>query len=108
MRPRGRSKQRGRCDMMKSASRAWMSLCAGMIYIGTVAAAGAATAAQEAGPGATPKMIACMVACEQTQMACLQGPLQVPPERRTIKDINTFRACNRAEETCDHRCRRSK
>ena len=63
-------------------------------------------AASEAGPGASAKLIACMTACEQTQMACLQGPAQIPPERRTIKEINTSRACNRAEEICDHRCRK--
>jgi hypothetical protein len=77
-----------------------------IIGIGTVAGAGAA--GSEAGSGASPKVIACMAACEQNQMTCLQGPAQVPPERRTIKDINTFRACNRAEETCDHRCRKAK
>jgi hypothetical protein len=77
-----------------------------MLYLGTVVAAVAAgTAATEAGPGATPRTIACMTACEQTQMTCLQGAMQTPVERRTIKDINTARACNRAEERCDHRCR---
>jgi hypothetical protein len=79
-----------------------------VIYIGTVAAAAAQSAATEAGPGAPPKMIACMTACEQTQMTCLQGPAQTPPERRTIKDINTVRACNRAEERCDRQCRTRK
>jgi hypothetical protein len=76
-----------------------------LIYLAAVVTAGAQTAAQEAGPKATPKQIACMTACEETQMTCLQGPMQVPAGQRTIKDINSFRACNRAEETCDHRCR---
>jgi C4-dicarboxylate transporter len=83
--------------------------CACIIYLATAAAAVAAsTAATEAGPGASPKVIACMTACEQTQMTCLQGALQTPVEKRTIKDINTARACNRAEERCDHRCRSNK
>ena len=76
-----------------------------ILHVGMVAMAQAQTAAKEAGPGAPPKMIACMNACEQTQMACLQGVLQVPVERRTIKDINQGRACTRAEERCDHKCR---
>lgn len=76
-----------------------------ILYAGMIAMAHAQTAAKEAGPGASPKMIACMNACEQTQMACLQGVLQVPVERRTIKDINQARACNRTEERCDHKCR---
>jgi hypothetical protein len=54
---------------------------------------GGDTTAEEARPGASPKVIACMTACELTQMACLQGPNGVPPERRTIKEINAFRAC---------------
>jgi hypothetical protein len=79
-----------------------------MAYILAIAPAAAETTAQEAGPGATPKVIACMTACEQAQMACLQVPSGVPPERRTVKEINAFRACNQTEERCDHRCRRSK
>jgi hypothetical protein len=79
-----------------------------IMYVAVVAPAGAATTAEEAGPKATPKIIACMAACEQAQMACLQGPSGVPPERRTIKDINAFRSCNQTEERCDHRCRHSK
>jgi len=92
----------------------WPRACYGLLQgamimcVAAMAPAGAATTAQEAGPKATPKVIACMAACEQAQMACLQGPSAVPPERRTIKDINAFRACNRTEETCDHRCRRIK
>jgi hypothetical protein len=90
--------------MTRKRSMAWMVKTACITIIGTVGAA-AQPAATEAGPGAPPKMIACMIACEQTQMSCLQGPTQIPPERQTIKDINTVRACNRAEETCDRRCR---
>ena len=87
----------------------WALGCACIVYLGTaVAAAPAPTAAAEAGPGASPRTIACMTACEQTQMTCLQGALQTPVEQRTIKEINTARACNRAEETCDRRCRRSR
>ena len=81
---------------------------ASVFCLGLMQPARAETAAQEAGPKATSKQIACMTACEQTQMTCLQGPTQVPAGQRTIKDINAFRACNRAEETCDHRCRRMK
>ena len=77
-----------------------------VIEIVITGGANAQNAATEAGPGASAKVIACMTACEQTQMACLQGATQVPPERRTIKDINAFNACNRAEEVCDHRCRK--
>jgi hypothetical protein len=79
-----------------------------LIYLGAGVTAWAETTAEEARPGASPKVIACMTACELTQMACLQGPNGVPPERRTIKEINAFRACNLTEERCDHRCRRSK
>jgi hypothetical protein len=69
--------------------------------------ADAQPAAKEAA-GAPPKVIACMTTCEQRQMMCLQGALHTPVERRTIKDINQARGCNRAEETCDHRCRSSR
>jgi hypothetical protein len=83
-------------------------LWACLICLGAGATAWAETTAQEAGPKASPKAIACMTACEQTQMACLQAPNAMPPERRTIKEINAVRACNLTEERCDHRCRRSK
>src|SRR3979411_68567 len=69
-----------------------------MLYVAAAAPAGAATSAEEARAKGTPKIIACMAACEQAQMMCLQGPAAVPPERRTIKDINAFRACNQTEE----------
>jgi hypothetical protein len=72
----------------------------------SIAGASAQNAAKEAGPGASAKLIACMTACEQTQMTCLQAVSQVPPGRRTIKDINAFNACNRTEEVCDRRCRK--
>jgi hypothetical protein len=95
--------------MMALGSVGRTLICSGLIYLAAAVAAGAAgTAATEAGPGASPKVIACMTACEQTQMACLQGALQTPVAQRTIKDINTARACNRAEETCDRRCRKAK
>ena len=90
--------------MSKSLWRG-MLVCSCLIYAGITAIAEAQPAAKEAGPGASPKMIACMTACEQTQMTCLQGALQVPAGQRTIKEINQARACNRAEERCDHRCR---
>ncbi len=73
-----------------------------------IAGANAQNAVSEAGREAPPTMVACMSACEQTQMACLQGPAQISPERRTMKDFNTVLACNRAEEVCDHRCRKKK
>lgn len=74
----------------------------------TTAGASAQKAASEAGPGASAKTIACMTVCEETQMKCLQPIAQVPPGHRTIKDINTFNACNRSEEVCDRRCRKKK
>jgi hypothetical protein len=85
-----------------------VSLWACLICLGAGVTAWAQTTAKEAGPGSPPKVIACMTACEQAQMACLQGPNAVPPERRTIKEINVVRACNLTEERCDHRCRRRK
>jgi hypothetical protein len=96
---------------MSKSRCSWGLVCAFALYAGTIAPAVAQPAAKEAGPGASPKVVACMTACEQTQMTCLQGAiqaLQTPVERRTIKDINQARACNRAEERCDHQCRRSK
>ena len=93
--------------MSKSRCR-WALACACAVYAGTIAVAQVQPAAKEAGPGAPPKMIACMTGCEQTQMMCLQGTLQVPLERRTIKEINQARACNRTEESCDRRCRTSR
>jgi len=83
----------------------WASTCACVAYAATIAIAGAQSAPKEAGPRASPKVIACMTACEQTQMTCLQGALKTPAERRTVMDINQGRACNRAEEKCDRRCR---
>jgi hypothetical protein len=76
-----------------------------VLYAGMVAPSQAQNSAKEVGPGASPKVIACMNACEQTQMGCLQNVLQIPIERRTIKDINQVHACNRTEERCDHQCR---
>jgi hypothetical protein len=61
--------------------------CACIIYTGLVVDANAA---------ATPKVIACLNACEQGQLACAQPTLQMPPEKRTIKDLNIVRACNAA------------
>jgi hypothetical protein len=89
----------------KSIRMMLLPIITGITAVGSVAVANPAS---EAGPGASPKVIACMAACEQTQMTCLQGPSSVPPQQRTIKDINTFRACNRTEEVCDHRCRKVK
>jgi hypothetical protein len=99
--------QRGRSEVAKSI-RMTLTLSIACIIGVAAVAAGAATPGSEAGPRASPKLIACMAACEQTQMGCLQGATQIPPEKRTIKDINAFRTCNRAEETCDHRCRKAK
>jgi hypothetical protein len=93
---------------MKSIRTMLLPIIIGTIAVAGVAGGSAASPASEAGPGASPKVIACMAACEQTQMTCLQGPSSVPPQARTIKDINTFRACNRTEEVCDHRCRKVK
>ena len=90
--------------MSKSRCR-WALACACAVYAGTIAAAQAQPAAKEAGPGAPPRVIACMTGCEQTQMMCLQGNLQGPLDQRTIKEINQARACNRTEERCDRRCR---
>jgi hypothetical protein len=67
--------------MTKRTSMARVLQWACLVYLGAVVTAGAETTAEEAGRGASPKVIACMTACEQTQMTCLQGPTQVPPER---------------------------
>ncbi len=87
---------------MNGLSKSTLALFA---YAGMVAMALAQPAVKEAGPKATAKTIACMDTCEQTQMTCLQSVLQIPLERRTIKEINQVHACNRTEETCDHKCR---
>jgi hypothetical protein len=81
---------------MTRISMARMVLCAGIIYAGAVAEAGAA---------ASPPQTACFNACEQAQTACSQRALQAPPAQRTVKDINIIKACSRTEEKCDHRCR---
>jgi hypothetical protein len=84
--------------MTKRGRMAQTFQCACVIYMGALAQASAA-----APP--TPKVIACLNACEQVQTACMQQPLQVPPAQRTIKDHNVIRACNEADVKCDHRCR---
>jgi hypothetical protein len=81
---------------MTKRSMARMFQCACVIYMGV---------AEEAGGAATPKLIACLNACEQVQLACAQPTLQLPPEQRTIKDLNIIRACNAADLKCDQRCR---
>jgi hypothetical protein len=81
---------------MTKRSMARMLQCACVIFVGVVGEAGAAD---------TPKIIACLNACEQVQIACAQPTLQMPPEQRTIKDFNIVRACNAADLKCDHRCR---
>jgi hypothetical protein len=73
-------------------------LCVCVLYAGAVAAAAAASAP-------SPKVIACLNACEQVQIACMRGPLQMPPEQRTIKELNIIRACNETDVRCDHKCR---
>ena len=90
----------------KHMTRLFVIACSATIL--TTAGASAQKAASEAGPGASAKTIACMTVCEETQMKCLQPVAQVPPGHRTIKDINTFNACNRSEEVCDRRCRKRK
>jgi hypothetical protein len=67
-----------------------------IVYMGLVADAGAAP---------TPKVIACLNACANVQLACAQPTLQMPAEQRTIKDLNIVRACNAADLKCDRRCR---
>jgi hypothetical protein len=81
---------------MTKRSMARMLQCACMIYMGVVVEAGAAP---------TPKVLACLNACEQVQLACAQPTLQMSPEQRTIKDLNVIRACNAADLKCDRRCR---
>jgi hypothetical protein len=73
-------------------------LCVCVLYAGTVAAAAAASAP-------SPKVIACLNACEQVQTACMREPLQMPPAQRTIKELNIIRACNETDVRCDHKCR---
>jgi hypothetical protein len=84
--------------MTKGRRMAQLFQCACMIYAAAMAEANAA-----AKP--TPKVMACLSACEQVQTACLQQPLQVPHDQRTIKDYNNIRACNETDVKCDHRCR---
>jgi hypothetical protein len=69
------------------------------MYLGLMAEAGAAP---------TPKMVACLNACAGVQVSCAQPTLQMPVEKRTIKDLNIVRACNAADLKCDRRCRLSK
>jgi len=72
--------------------------CACVIYLGVLVEVSAAAAP-------TPKVIACLNACEQVQIECMRQPLQMPPEQRTIKELNAIRACNQTDVRCDHRCR---
>jgi hypothetical protein len=81
---------------MTKRSMVRMFQCVCIIYLGAVVAAGAAP---------TPKVVACLNACEQVQLACAQPTLQMSPEQRTIKDLNVVRACNASDLKCDHRCR---
>jgi hypothetical protein len=67
-----------------------------IMYMGLVAEACAAV---------TLKTITCLNACATVQLACAQPTLQMPAERRTIKDLNIVRACNAADLKCDRRCR---
>jgi hypothetical protein len=59
----------------------------------------------EVGAAPTPKVLSCLNACAQTQLACAQPTLQMPAEKRTIKDLNIVRGCNAADLKCDNRCR---
>jgi hypothetical protein len=68
-----------------------------VMYMAALSGAGAAAP--------TAKVIACLNGCEQVQTACMQPSLQIPAERRTIKDLNVIRACNQADGKCDRRCR---
>jgi hypothetical protein len=81
---------------MTKHSMVRMFQCVCMIYLGAVAEATAAP---------TPKVVACLNACAQVQLACAQPTLQMSPDQRTIKDLNVVRACNAADLKCDHRCR---
>jgi hypothetical protein len=81
---------------MTRRNMARMLQCVCIMYLGMVVAAGAAV---------SPKVLACLNACEQAQLACAQPTLQMAPEQRTIKDLNTVLACNAADIKCDHRCR---
>ena len=83
--------------MTKRVSVARIFQFACTFYMATTTGAGAAAP--------TAKMIACLNACEQVQMTCMQPSLQISPERRTIKDLNVLRACNQADGRCDRRCR---
>lgn len=81
---------------MTKRSWALMARCACIIYVGMLVEAGAAP---------TAKVVACLNACAQVQMACAQPTLQMSPEQRTIKDLNVIRACNATDLKCDRRCR---
>jgi hypothetical protein len=81
---------------MTKRSIARVFQCACMVYAGLVVEARAAP---------TPKVVACLNACEQVQLACAQPTLQMPADQRTIKDLNVIRACNAADLKCDRRCR---
>jgi hypothetical protein len=81
----------------RSVARMFRGAC--IMYLGLMAQAGAAP---------TPKVLACLNACATVQLACAQPTLQMPVEKRTIKDLNIVRACNAADLKCDRRCRASK
>jgi hypothetical protein len=78
----------------RSVVRMFQGAC--IIYAGLVAVAGAAP---------TAKVVACLNACANVQLTCAQPTLQMPAEKRTIKDLNIVRACNAADLKCDRRCR---
>jgi len=102
----GTGSNQGERNVAKSIRLTLLFVIACSTAMLAVAGASAQKATSEAGRGASAKLIACMTACEETQMTCLQGIAQVPRGQRTIKDINAFNACNRTEEVCDHRCRK--
>jgi hypothetical protein len=78
----------------RTVARMFQGAC--IIYVGLIAQAGAAT---------SPKVLACLNACANVQLACAQPTLQMPAAQRTIKDLNIVRACNAADLKCDRRCR---
>jgi hypothetical protein len=85
--------------MTKLNRMAWIVQCALLIYMGAIAEAGAAAAP-------SPMLLACLNACDETLMACVQPPLQMPAAQRTIKELNIVRACTVTDGKCDRRCRR--
>jgi hypothetical protein len=89
------AKQQEKCSMTKRGI-ARMFQCGCIVYVGLVVEAGAAP---------TPKVVACLNACAQVQLACAQPTLQMAADQRTIKDLNVIRACNAADLKCDRRCR---